>query len=108
MSINQAFSSLKNINSFSKAWNEEIIKSIPSENLLILDVKEEEKWGKLCTFLGTTVPAKSFPKANDSLAFIRQIEETRLRVISKFCKVLLLIMLSFLPLAYLYFQFFHG
>ena len=52
MSINQAFSSLKNINSFSKAWNEEIIKSIPSENLLILDVKEEEKWGKLCTRVG--------------------------------------------------------
>ena len=96
MSINQAFSSLKNINNFSKAWNEEIIQSIPSENLLILDVKEEEKWEKLCTFLGTTVPAKSFPRANDSLTFTRQIEETRSRVTSKFFKVLLLFIFSWI------------
>ena len=104
MSINQAFSSLKNTRQFSKAWNELIIESIPSENLLILDVEEEAKWEKLCTFLGTTIPAKSFPKANDSLTFTRQIEETRSKVTSKFCKVF--IMLSLMSLTYISFQLF--
>ena len=104
MSINQAFSSVENIQTFCKTWNEAVISSIPSENLLVLDVREKAKWEKLCKFLGsTTVPQKAFPKANDSLTFSRQIEDTRSKVTSKFCKGVV-IALSVLSLTYLTFQ----
>ncbi|GAB2786295.1 sulfotransferase [Amycolatopsis magusensis] len=50
------------------AWflrhNEAVEAAVPASELLVYRVTEG--WGPLCGFLGTEVPAESFPRVNDS------------------------------------------
>ena len=42
--------------------NQEIIDALPSDQLLVYQVKEG--WGTLCNFLGVPVPDTDFPRIN--------------------------------------------
>lgn len=46
-------------------WNEEVRRNVPSERLLVFNVKEG--WAPLCRFLGKEIPDVPFPHANDSV-----------------------------------------
>ncbi len=48
----------------------EVVRSIPSERLLVLEIKDG--WGPLCSFLGVPVPDVAFPRVNDTRAFQRR------------------------------------
>ena len=51
--------------------NREVIATIPSQRLLVFDVKEG--WQPLCAFLGVPVPAdEPFPHVNDAADFSRR------------------------------------
>lgn len=53
-------------------WNEEVIRSVPPEKLLVYEVKEG--WGPLCDFLGVDAPAdQEFPHLNDGEAFRKMV-----------------------------------
>ena len=53
-------------------WNEEVIRSVPSDKLLVYEVKEG--WGPLCEFLGVEAPEdQAFPHLNDGEAFRKMI-----------------------------------
>jgi hypothetical protein len=41
-----------------------IVKSIPREKLLVMDIKDG--WEPLCKFLGKPVPNEPFPRANEA------------------------------------------
>jgi len=47
--------------------NEEVIRAIPRERLLVFEAKDG--WGPLCEFLGVPVPAKPYPRNNTSEEF---------------------------------------
>lgn len=53
-------------------WNEEVIRTVPAERLLVYEVKEG--WEPLCTFLGQPIPSEPFPRANDSDAFQKRLK----------------------------------
>jgi len=54
--------------------NREAVATVPSERLLVFDVKEG--WEPLCEFLGVPVPAgEPFPHVNDALDFSRRQRE---------------------------------
>ena len=48
-------------------WNEEVKKTVPSEKLLVFEVKDG--WQPLCDFLKVPVPDIPFPHSNDSKSF---------------------------------------
>ena len=45
-----------------KRHNDEVIRTVPKERLLVFDVREG--WDPLCRFLGVPVPATPFPQTN--------------------------------------------
>lgn len=55
-----------------KDWNEEALRTLPKERLLVYDVKEG--WAPLCAFLGVPVPQTEFPKANSTREFIANVK----------------------------------
>ena len=57
--------------SFFNDWNEQVKREIPSDRLLVFQVKEG--WDPLCKFLGVPVPEEPFPNVNDT-------EEMRKRI----------------------------
>ena len=53
-------------------WNEGVKRRVPTEKLLVYDVKEG--WGPLCEFLGVEAPeGEPFPHLNDTKIFRRRI-----------------------------------
>lgn len=56
-------------------WNEEVKKRVPSERLLVYEVKEG--WEPLCEFLGVGAPDKPFPHLNDAEVFQRRNRRQR-------------------------------
>ena len=55
------------------AYNDEVLKTIPKERLLVYDVKSG--WEPLCTFLNVPVPSVPFPKANTREQFMDQVRK---------------------------------
>jgi hypothetical protein len=55
-----------------KRHNEEVVRAIPKERLLVYDVREG--WEPLCAFLGVPVPAEPFPSENSRQEFKARIE----------------------------------
>jgi hypothetical protein len=55
-----------------KQRNEEIVKLVPKEQLLVFNVKDG--WGPLCNFLGVSVPSTPFPKSNTREEFMKQVK----------------------------------
>ncbi|KAJ3125306.1 hypothetical protein HK098_000370 [Nowakowskiella sp. JEL0407] len=53
-------------------WNDEVVKYVPSDKLLLFNVKEG--WGPLCKFLGKPIPDKPFPRVNDRAEFQKHIK----------------------------------
>jgi hypothetical protein len=45
---------------------ETIVKSIPAEKLLVMNISAGDSWAKLCPFLDCPIPDVSFPKLNVS------------------------------------------
>ena len=58
------------IDKFNK-YNVEVQRSVPSERLLVFDVKQG--WEPLCSFLEVPVPETPFPHVNDHETLLRQI-----------------------------------
>jgi len=52
-------------------WNEEVKKRVPTERLLVYEVKQG--WEPLCEFLGVEAPDKPFPHLNDTEVFQKRI-----------------------------------
>ncbi len=52
-------------------WNEEVKRNVPSEKLLVFEVKDG--WEPLCKFLSVPVPATAFPKSNDRDTFDKKM-----------------------------------
>ena len=50
-----------------KDWYARVTETVPSERLLIFNVKEG--WRPLCEFLGVPIPEKDFPKVNSTKEF---------------------------------------
>jgi hypothetical protein len=65
----------KTINIY-KEWIEEVKKNVPTERVLVYEVKEG--WQPLCEFLGVPVPDKPFPHINERKSFKRMIRILRL------------------------------
>ena len=59
-----------------KRHNEEVIRHVPPERLLVFDVKQG--WEPLCKFLGVPVPDVPFPHLNDAAEFKRMIRKIRI------------------------------
>ncbi len=59
-----------------EAHNEAVIASLPSERLLVFEVKQG--WEPLCRFLGEPVPDTPFPHVNDTAQFKRMIRNIKL------------------------------
>ena len=57
-------------------WKEEVSKNVPSEKLLVFNVKEG--WTPLCKFLGKEVPKVPFPHVNDSIQVHSWIRNARI------------------------------
>ena len=51
--------------------NREVEEVVPSERLLVWDVKEG--WERLCEFLGVPVPQQPFPHVNDRTEFLNRV-----------------------------------
>lgn len=47
-----------------KAHNEQVMKLVPKEKLLVMEVKDG--WGPLCKFMGKPIPDEPFPRLNDA------------------------------------------
>lgn len=45
-------------------WNEQVLRDIQADQLLVLDVDEKHKWEKLCEFLGEPIPSEPWPWEN--------------------------------------------
>ena len=57
-----------------KRHNKEVEEYVPSDRLLVYEVKEG--WGPLCEFLGVKTPEdKPFPHLNDTESFLRMMRE---------------------------------
>jgi len=50
-----------------KEWNQDVIDTVPKDNLLVFNVKQG--WAPLCEFLGVPVPDIPFPRVNDRAEF---------------------------------------
>lgn len=59
-----------------KEWNQEVIDTVPKDNLLVFNVKEG--WQPLCEFLGVPVPDTPFPRVNDRQEFRDRINKMKL------------------------------
>ena len=58
-------------------WNEDVIKSVPADRLLVFDVKEG--WEPLCRFLGVEVPKdRPFPRVNERAEMQKKVRTLRL------------------------------
>lgn len=68
-----------------KRHNEEVMRKVPSEKLLVYEVKDG--WGPLCEFLGVEEPDEQFPHLNDAAQMQRNLR--RLQAISLMPYVLL-------------------
>lgn len=53
--------------------NEEVVKSVPREKLLVFDAKDG--WEPLCRFLGVAVPLEPFPHVNTKEAMVELMAE---------------------------------
>jgi len=53
--------------------NQEIIRNVDPENLLVYDVKQG--WEPLCAFLGVDVPPEEFPHVNDTESMRKRIDQ---------------------------------
>ncbi|KAJ3125308.1 hypothetical protein HK098_000372 [Nowakowskiella sp. JEL0407] len=60
---------------FYTSWNEEVIRSVPSDKLLVFNVKQG--WEPLCKFLGKPIPNTPFPRVNDRVEFQKNISNMR-------------------------------
>jgi hypothetical protein len=58
--------------------NAEVVATIPSDRLLVLDVAEG--WAPLCEFLDVPVPDRPFPALNDKAAMQRRLAAVRIGV----------------------------
>ncbi|KAJ3120062.1 hypothetical protein HK098_004906 [Nowakowskiella sp. JEL0407] len=61
----------KSAEEFYTNWNEEVIRSVPSEKLLVFNVKQG--WEPLCKFLGKPVPDVPFPRVNEREHFKKRV-----------------------------------
>lgn len=52
-------------------WNEEVMRTVPEERLLVFQAKEG--WEPLCAFLGVPVPDVPYPRVNDTAVFRRRV-----------------------------------
>jgi hypothetical protein len=52
-----------------EAHNQNVIDSVPSDRLFVLDWSKLEGWGPLCSFLGVPEPAQPVPHVNDTAEF---------------------------------------
>lgn len=62
-----------------KEHNDEVIRHVPADRLLVFDVKQG--WGPLCEFLGVPIPSTPFPHLNDAAEFksrIRKIQAVQI------------------------------
>jgi hypothetical protein len=50
-----------------KAWNEEVMRTVPAERLMVFEVKDG--WEPLCKFLNVPIPATPFPHSNAGASF---------------------------------------
>ncbi|MEP6647337.1 MAG: sulfotransferase family protein [Saprospiraceae bacterium] len=66
----------KIIDVFNK-YNDEILRNIPKEKMLIYDVKDG--WEPLCRFLGVPVPKIPFPKSNTTDEFVFNVKNKILK-----------------------------
>ena len=64
MSIDDAFENLESATKFYQAWKEDVIRTVPKERLLILNVKDG--WEPLCRFLDMDIPSAPFPCVNQA------------------------------------------
>ena len=53
------------------AWNEEVMRTVPAERLLVFEVKDG--WEPLCKFLNAPIPSTPFPHSNDGGSFDRKL-----------------------------------
>jgi hypothetical protein len=58
-----------------KRHNDEVKRRVPSERLLVYEVKEG--WGPLCEFLGVPEPEEPFPHLNDAALMRRRTKAVR-------------------------------
>jgi len=56
---------------FFNAWNDKVIKEVPSDRLLVFEVKKG--WDPLCKFLNLPVPDLPFPNVNDTPSVVKRI-----------------------------------
>lgn len=59
------------------AWNEEVQRTVPPEQLLIFEVREG--WEPLCLFLNVPIPKTPFPHANASEGFQKNVMKRAFR-----------------------------
>jgi hypothetical protein len=61
--------------------NREVEEVVPSERLLVWDVKEG--WERLCEFLGVPVPQQPFPHVNDRTEFLNRVIDGSLQALGQ-------------------------
>jgi hypothetical protein len=56
-------------------WNEHVIKTVPKDKLLVLNIEEDYKnWDKLCQFLNKPKPDVPFPRTNDREEMMKAVK----------------------------------
>ena len=60
---------------FFNRWNEDVIKTVPKERLLIHDPKDG--WEPICRFLDKPVPNVPYPRKNDGKEMIKRFDKIR-------------------------------
>ncbi len=45
-------------------WNDDVMRTIPPDRLLVIDICRGDGWEKLCPFVGKEIPEIPFPHAN--------------------------------------------
>ncbi|KAI8147527.1 P-loop containing nucleoside triphosphate hydrolase protein [Fennellomyces sp. T-0311] len=58
-----------------EAHNEWVIKTVPADRLLVLDLREGITWDKICAFLGKPVPNGPFPFVNSTQSIVEELPE---------------------------------
>lgn len=82
-----------------ECWNEEVVNRVPSDRLLVYEVKEG--WAPLCDFLGVEAPRdEPFPHLNEGEEFRKMIRRTRVTASAAGISVAALVILALLYLAY--------
>ena len=84
-------------------WNKRVIETVPSEKLLIFNVKEG--WKPLFDFLRVPIPDKAFPRVNSTIEWKIKVSENMKRHIKNTLTKILLVAVV-LGCAYLLTQFF--